>query len=100
MGGALTEALHSLIVGNPRSTTVRTQQTEEFVIAQLKRLPEDQRRRLLGELTARLDQLLQEPRKSTPTMAHQVVEQTWGSLTVSADTLRWVAENKALEYPR
>lgn len=70
---------------------------EEAVIAKLQRLPEGEREKVLLLLDEWIEQ------RSTTDMeeaqrAVAVVQNTWATLTLDQQTLRWVAEDKELEY--
>lgn len=70
---------------------------EEAVVEKLQRLPESNRKKVL----LLIDQWIEQ--HSTVTMedlprAVAVVQRTWSTLTLSQKTLRWVAEDKDLEY--
>lgn len=70
---------------------------EEVVVAKLQQLPEDDRRKLLVLIDAWIEQL-----RTTDTRdvqhAMAAVQSTWATVTLDQKTLRWVAEDKELEY--
>ena len=76
------------------------QHDEDLVLAQLRRLPGAERKRLLSEFTARVAQALGElDRAPSDHEPVQVVQQTWGTISLAPRALRWVAEDHELEYP-
>lgn len=70
---------------------------EEMVVAKLHQLPEDERRKLLILIEAWIEQ-----HRTTDTrdvqQAMAAVQSTWATVTLDQKTLRWVAEDKELEY--
>jgi hypothetical protein len=72
--------------------------TEEMLLAKLRRLPERERERLLR----RIDEWIEEnvtPQSADVQQAVAAVENTWASLSLNnRATLRWVAEDRELEY--
>jgi hypothetical protein len=70
---------------------------EEMVVAKLHQLPEDERRKLLVLIEAWIEQ-----HRTTDTrdvqQAMAAVQSTWATVTLDQKTLRWVAEDKELEY--
>ena len=70
---------------------------EEVVVAKLQQLPENQRQSLLVLIDAWIDQ--HRPTYTTDIEhALAAVESTWATLSLDSKTLRWVAEDKELEY--
>jgi len=70
---------------------------EETLLAKLRRLPEGERERLLGQI----DKWIEQSIASQPVdvqRAVAAVENTWASLSLDRATLHWVAEDKELEY--
>ena len=70
---------------------------EEAVIAKLQQLPENARQKLLILIDAWIEQ-----HRTTDTrdiqQAMAAVQSTWATVTLDQKTLRWVAEDKELEY--
>jgi hypothetical protein len=70
---------------------------EEVVVAKLQQLPEKERRELLVLIDAWIEQRrTSDPRDIQRAMA--AVQSTWATVTLDQKTLRWVAEDKELEY--
>jgi len=70
---------------------------EEAVVAKLQQLPENERQKLLVLIDAWIDQhRAADTRDVQQTMA--AVQSTWATITLDQKTLRWVAEDKELEY--
>jgi len=70
---------------------------EETVVAKLQQLPENARQKLLGLLDAWIEQhLTTDPSDIQQALA--AVQSTWATVTLDQQTLRWVAEDKELEY--
>jgi hypothetical protein len=70
---------------------------EEAVVAKLQQLPESERRKLLLLIDAWIEQhRTTDPSDSQRAMA--AVQSTWATVTLDQKTLRWVAEDKELEY--
>jgi hypothetical protein len=70
---------------------------EETLITKLQRLPESERARLLDQVDLWLQQALA-PQSADIQRAVAAVEQTWASIRLAPNTLRWIAESKELEY--
>ena len=70
---------------------------EEVVVAKLQQLPENARQKLLVLIDAWIEQY-----RATDTRDFQqamaAVQSTWATVTLDQTTLRWVAEDKELEY--
>ena len=70
---------------------------EEIVVAKLQQLPENERQKLLVLIDAWIAQ-----HRTTDTrdiqQAMAAVQSTWATVTLDRKTLRWVAEDKELEY--
>jgi hypothetical protein len=70
---------------------------EQAVIAKLQQLPESERQKLLLLIEAWIEQ-----HRTTDTSdiqrAMAAVQSTWATVTLDQKTLRWVAEDKELEY--
>ena len=70
---------------------------EEVVVAKLQQLPESERQMLLVLIDAWIEQ-----HRTADTSAVQramaAVQSTWATVTLDQQTLRWVAEDKELEY--
>ncbi|MDH3602068.1 MAG: hypothetical protein OEU26_20845 [Candidatus Tectomicrobia bacterium] len=70
---------------------------EEVVITKLQQLPENERQKLLVLIDAWIER-----RRTTDTQDTQqaiaAVQSTWATVTLDQKTLRWVAEDKELEY--
>jgi hypothetical protein len=70
---------------------------EEVVVAKLQRLPENERQQLLVLIDAWVEQ-----HRAADTIDIQraiaAVQSTWATVTLDQQTLRWVAEDKELEY--
>jgi hypothetical protein len=70
---------------------------EEIVITKLQQLPENERLLLL----VFIDTWIEQHRTADPSDIQQAiaaVQSTWATVTLDQQTLRWVAEDKALEY--
>jgi hypothetical protein len=70
---------------------------EEIVATKLQQLPENERQQLL----AFIDAWIEQHRTATPSDIQQAmaaVQSTWATVTLDQKTLRWVAEDKELEY--
>jgi hypothetical protein len=70
---------------------------EEVVIAKLQQLPDNARQKLLVLIDTWIEQ-----HRTTDTsdiqQAIAAVQSTWATITLDQKTLRWVAEDKELEY--
>lgn len=70
---------------------------EEVVVAKLQQLPENARQKLLVLIDEWIEQ-----HRATDTrdiqQAMAAVQSTWATVTLDQKTLRWVAEDKELEY--
>jgi hypothetical protein len=71
--------------------------TEEVVFAKLQRLPEPERNRLLRMIDAWIEQNIPSHTLDVQ-QAVAAVEATWATFSLDEATLRWVAEDKELEY--
>jgi hypothetical protein len=70
---------------------------EEAVVAKLQQLPENERKRLLVLIDGWIEQhRMTDTRDVQRAMA--AVQSTWATVTLDQRTLRWVAEDKELEY--
>jgi hypothetical protein len=70
---------------------------EEVVVAKLQQLPENERRKLL----VLIDEWIEQHRTTSTRDVQQAmaaVQSTWATVTLDQKTLRWVAEDKELEY--
>jgi hypothetical protein len=70
---------------------------EEAVIAKLQQLPENARQKLL----VLIDEWIEQHRAADTRdvqRAMAAVQSTWATVTLDQKTLRWVAEDKELEY--
>jgi hypothetical protein len=70
---------------------------EEIVVMKLQQLPVHERQQLL----ACIDTWIEQHRTATPSDIQQAmaaVQSTWATVTLDQKTLRWVAEDKELEY--
>jgi hypothetical protein len=70
---------------------------EEIVVTKLQQLPEHERQQLLVFIDAWIEQ----HRTTGPSDIQQAiaaVQSTWATVTLDQQTLRWVAEDKELEY--
>lgn len=70
---------------------------EEAIVAKLQRIPEDTREKVL----LLLDEWIEQHRLADTEEARRavaIVQNTWATLTLDQETLRWVAEDKELEY--
>ena len=70
---------------------------EEIVITKLQQLPENERQQLL----VFIDTWIEQHRTTDPSNIQQAiaaVQSTWATVTLDQKTLRWVAEDKELEY--
>lgn len=70
---------------------------EEVVVAKLQQVPVNERETLLGLIDAWIAQH-QTTDASNVQHALAAVEHTWATITLDQQTLRWVAEDKELEY--
>ncbi len=70
---------------------------EDVVVAKLQLLPENERQKLLVLIDAWIEQhRTTDPRDIQRAMA--AVQSTWATVTLDQKTLRWIAEDKELEY--
>ncbi|GEM_PF-6639428 len=70
---------------------------EQKILAKLQRLSERDREQLLRQIDQWIEHLTaSEPVDEKQAMA--VVETTWASISLDEETLRWIAEDKELEY--
>jgi hypothetical protein len=70
---------------------------EEAVVAKLQQLPENEREKLL----VLIDEWIAQHRTADTKDIQQAtaaVRSTWATVTLDQKTLRWVAEDKELEY--
>lgn len=70
---------------------------EEAIVAKLQRLPESKREQVL----LLIDEWIEQHRTADTEEAQRaiaVVQNTWATLTLNRQTLRWTAEDKELEY--
>jgi hypothetical protein len=70
---------------------------EEAIVAKLQRVPESTREKVL----LLIDEWIEQHRTTDMEEAQRavaVVQNTWATLTLDQQTLRWVAEDKELEY--
>ena len=70
---------------------------EEVVVAKLQQLPENARQKLL----VLIDTWIEQHRTADTSDLQQAmaaVQSTWATVTLDQKTLRWVAEDKELEY--
>ncbi len=70
---------------------------EEAVVAKLQQLPENEREKLLFLIDAWIKQHRTADARDVQ-RAVAAVQSTWASVTLDQKTLRWVAEDKELEY--
>jgi hypothetical protein len=70
---------------------------EEVVVAKLQQLPESERQKLLVVIDAWIEQH-RTADTSDVQRAMAAVQSTWATVTLDQQTLRWVAEDKELEY--
>jgi hypothetical protein len=70
---------------------------QEAVVAKRQRLPEGKREEVLLLLDEWIEQHRRADTEETRS-AVAVVQHTWATLTLNQETLRWVAEDKELEY--
>ncbi len=71
--------------------------TEEALLAKLRHLPERERERLLRRIDEWIEQNII-PQPGDVQRAVTAVQSTWASVSLDQKTLRWVAEDKDLEY--
>jgi hypothetical protein len=74
-----------------------TMTLEEIVVTKLQQLPENERQQLL----VLIDTWIEQRRTVDPSDIQQAivaVQSTWATVTLDQQTLRWVAEDKELEY--
>ena len=70
---------------------------EEVVVAKLQQVPENARQQLL----VLIDAWIAQHRAADTSDIHRAiaaVQNTWATVTLDQKTLRWVAEDKELEY--
>jgi hypothetical protein len=70
---------------------------EEAVVAKLQQLPENARQKLLVLIDAWIEQHRAADTRDVQ-RAMAAVQGTWATVTLDQKTLRWVAEDKELEY--
>ena len=70
---------------------------EEAVVAKLQQLPENERKKLLFLIDEWIEQY-RTPDTRNDQRAMAAVQSTWATVTLDQKTLRWVAEDKELEY--
>lgn len=70
---------------------------EEAVVAKLQQLPENERQKLLVLIDTWIEQH-RTADMSDMQRAMAAVQSTWATITLDQKTLRWVAEDKELEY--
>ncbi len=70
---------------------------EEAIETKLRRIPEEKRAKVLLLLDEWIEQHHPEDIKETR-RAVTIVQDTWATLTLDQEILRWVAEDKELEY--
>jgi hypothetical protein len=70
---------------------------EEIVATKLRKLPEEDQQRLLALIDAWIEQH-RKPDAKDIQQAMAAVQSTWSTLTLDQNTMRWVAEDKELEY--
>lgn len=70
---------------------------EEAVVAKLQQLPENEREKLLVLINEWIEQR-RTPDTRDVQRAMAAVQSTWATVTLDQKTLRWVAEDKELEY--
>jgi hypothetical protein len=70
---------------------------QEAVVAKLQRLPQGKREEVLLLLDEWIEQYRRADAEETRS-AEAVVQHTWATLTLTQEALRWVAEDKELEY--
>ena len=70
---------------------------EEAVAAKLQQLPENERKKILALIDEWIERQ-RPPQTIDDQRALAAVESTWATVTLDQNTLRWVAEDKELEY--
>jgi len=70
---------------------------EEIVVTKLQQLPEHERHLLLVFIDTWIEQHRTDD-QSDSQQAMAAVQSTWATVTLDQQTLRWVAEDKELEY--
>ena len=70
---------------------------EEAVIAKLQQLPENARQKLLVLIDVWIEQYRTADTRDVQ-RALAAVQSTWATVTIDQQPLRWVAEDKELEY--
>ena len=70
---------------------------EEIIAAKLQQLPANAQQKLLVLIDAWIEQHLTTD-TSDSQQALAAVQSTWATITLDQQTLRWVAEDKELEY--
>jgi hypothetical protein len=71
--------------------------SEEAILAKWRQLSEPEREQLLDQIEKWLAYRVA-PQPEDVQRAVAAVENTWASLSLDRETLRWVAEDKELEY--
>jgi hypothetical protein len=71
--------------------------TEEAILAKLRYLPEREREWLLRQIAEWIERSVS-PQAIEVQQAVAAVQSTWASLSLDQKTLRWIAEDKDLEY--
>lgn len=69
----------------------------EETFATMRRLPADERDKLLKKIERWLEETMP-AQTGDVKRALAAIESTWASISLSNDTLHWVAESKELEY--
>jgi hypothetical protein len=70
---------------------------EEAVAAKLQQLPENERKKILALIDDWIERQ-RPPQTIDDQRALAAVESTWATVTLDQKTLRWLAEDKELEY--
>ena len=73
---------------------------EEVLLAKLRRLPDRERERVLARIAQTLDDSRRAPRDAQHDAQHAAaaVDSTWDTVRLDPATLRWVTQDKAIEY--
>jgi len=70
---------------------------EEILLIKVQRLPEPERERLLRQIDEWIEQHVT-PQPVDVQQAVAAVRSTWANISLDPETLRWIAEDKELEY--
>lgn len=77
---------------------IREKASEEEVLERVKQLPENMKIEMLDFLDYLIQKSRKRERPQDVKRAISAVEDTWGSIRLSREVLKFVAEDKELEY--